>query len=141
MSYLIFSICAALSFALTFFLRKLAGKETSLTTAYFIETCIQMLIMIIIFFLISPDIRKGFDFKSKGIPFAALAGLTIVIGVFANYFALKTGIFSKVVAITSPAQIIFGLLLGILLAGDSITLKQIIGVVISLMGMYLIVIK
>jgi uncharacterized membrane protein len=101
-----------------------------------------MLIVSIIFFLISPDIRKGFDFKSKGLPIAAaLAGVTIVIGVFSNYFALKTGLFSKVVAITSPAQIIFGLLLGIFLAGDSITLKQIIGVVISILGMYLVIIK
>lgn len=141
MNYIIFSISAALSFALTFFLRKLAGKETSLTTAYFIETCIQMLIMSIIFFLMSPDIRKGFDFKSKGLPIAALAGVTIVIGVFSNYFALKTGLFSKVVAITSPAQIVFGLLLGMLLAGDSFSLKQIIGVIVSIIGMYLVIIK
>lgn len=141
MNYIIFSITSALSFALTFFLRKLAGKETSLSTAYFIETCIQMLIMIIVFLLASPEIRRGFDLKSKGIPFAVLAGITVVIGVFSNYFALKTGLFSKVVAITSPAQIIFGLLLGVLLASDSLSLKQIIGVIISIAGMYLIIIK
>lgn len=100
-----------------------------------------MLIMLTVFFLASSDIRKELDFRSKGIIFATMAGITIVIGVFSNYLALKTGIFSKVVAITSPAQIIFGILLGVLLASDSLSSKQIIGIILSVVGMYLVVIK
>lgn len=141
MNYIIFSITTAFFFALTIFLRKLAGKEMSISSAFFIETCIQLIITAIVFLIVSSEIRKNLDFNQKGITLAALAGISIVTGVFLNYLALKTGLFSKVVAITSPAQIIFGVLLGVFLASDSLSLKQIIGIIISIAGMYLIIIK
>lgn len=141
MNYIVFSISTAFFFALTIFLRKLAGKEISIYSAYLIETLMQMAIMIIVFFLLSPEFKKGLDFKTKGLAFATLAGITIVIGVLSNYLALKSGLFSKVVSITSPGQIIFGVLLGIFLASDSLSLKQIIGIIISVVGMYLVIVK
>lgn len=141
MNYIFFSLSTAFFFALTFFFRKLAGKNLSLSTAYFIETCTQMIIMLIVFLLISPDIRKGFEFKSKGLTFAILAGIMVVIGVLCNYLALKNGAFAKVVSLTSPVQIIIGVLLAILLAGDSLNVKQITGIIISIAGIYLVIAK
>src|SRR5438477_10480826 len=115
MNFIIFSVSSAFFFALTFFFRKLAGKTLPLNLAYFVETCMQMLIMLIVFIILSPELRKGLDFKNKGLPFAILAGITVVTGVLLNYLALKTGVLSKVVSITSPAQIIFGVLIGVLI--------------------------
>lgn len=136
---LLFPVSSAFLFALTFFFRKKAGATLSLQSAYLIEAFIQAFIVILIFIAFSPEIKKGLDFKTDGIKYAAIAGITVVAAVFCNYLALKTGSFSKVIAITSPSQIIFGAALGVLLAGDSLSLKQIIGTVLGIVGIFLVV--
>ncbi len=138
MNYILFSIFSALIFALTFFFRRTAIKSLSIPTAYFFETIIQLIILAIIFFIFSPELKKGIDLKNIGIKYVFFAGVTITIGVLLNYFALKTGAFSKVISITSPAQIMFGVLLGVILIGDAITIKQFIGIILGISGILLI---
>lgn len=142
MNFIILSIITAFFFAVTFFLRKQAGTLIPLSTAYFIETCMQMILMTTVFFLLSPEAKHGFDFGNiKGYMFAGLAGLTVVVGVGISYIALKMGTLSAYQAITSPAQIIFAVLLGALLLSEAISVKQIIGILVAIGGILLIVIK
>ncbi len=141
MNFILFSIGTGLFFALAFFFRKLAGPTLSLTTAYFVETCIQMAIMLVVFFTVSPHAERVLDFKNKGFAYAALAGAMVVIAIILNYLALKTGGVARTVGITSPAQIIFGTLIGILILGESFTARQIVGTVVSIIGILLIVFK
>jgi len=141
MNFLFFSIASAFLFALTFFLRKNAGQSISLTGAYFIETIVQMLVVLLVFGTLLLQTREKFDIHNKGVLFATLAGLTVVIGVVLNYAALKTGLLSKVVAITSPAQILFGVLLGLLVFRESLTFIQILGTILSIVGIVLILQK
>jgi len=140
MTYIIFSIGSAFFFALTFLLRKFALKSISLQSALFFEALIEFVILLIVFLYFSPELKKGIDFKSKGLLFAALAGLSVTIAVALNYFAVKSGLLSKVVAITSPSQIIFGVLLGTILLGETLTFRQIVGFIFGIIGVILTVI-
>lgn len=141
MQFIAFAIISAFLFALTFLLRKNAGQLIPLTTAYFIETCVQMLIVLLLFGVMLFQTRQRIDLHNKGVLFAALAGLTVVIAVALNYAALKTGLLSKVVGITSPAQILFGVLLGLIIFRESLTSTQILGTILSIAGIVLILQK
>jgi len=140
MEYVLFSITSAFFFALTFLLRKLATKSISLQSALFFETLVEFAILAVVFFLFSPEFKRGIDFKSKGFLLASFAGVAVTLGVALNYFAVKSGLLSKVVAITSPSQIIFGALLGILLLGDTLTFRQIVGFIFGIIGVILTVV-
>ncbi len=139
MTYVVFSIFSALFFALTFLLRKMATKSISLQSALFFEALVEFAILALIFFLFSPEFKRGIDFKSKGLMFASLAGLSVTLAVVLNYFAVKSGLLSKVVAITSPSQIIFGVLLGTILLGEALTFRQIAGFIFGIIGVILTV--
>jgi len=142
MSFIILAIASAFFFALTFFLRKQAGKFIPVSTAYFLETCMQMALMVLVFFLFSPDVHKGISPQIfKGGFFALLAGMTVVIGVGLSYLALRMGFLSSYQAITSPAQIIFAILLGIFLTQETFSLRQVLGTLVAVGGILLIVIK
>lgn len=138
MNYLVFSIGTALFFALTFFLRKQATKTISLTTAFLIEAITETIILIIIFLYSSTMLKRGVDVKLSGALYAILAGATVTIGVGLNYLALKTGFLSRVTAITSPSQIIFALFLGVLLLGDSLTIRQLAGIALGIISVILL---
>jgi transporter family protein len=137
----IFPITAAFFFALTFFFRKQAGISISPITAYLIESIIQLSIVLLIFFFFNSNTKEIIDFKNKGLIFAGIAGLTITGGVLLNYFALRTDSLSKVVAITSPAQIIFGVAIALIFLGDSLTLRQMLGTILGTIGIVLVIYK
>lgn len=141
MNIILLPIAGALFFALTFFLRKQSGTSISPITAYFIESCIQLIIISFIFFFFSSSNKEILDFKNKGLIFAGVAGLTITAGVLLNYFALRTDSLSRVVAITSPAQIIFGVVIAIIFLGDSLSSRQIVGTVLGTIGIVLVIYK
>lgn len=142
MEFLILAIASAFFFAVTFFLRKQAGSFVPVSTAYFIETSMQMILMVAVFFYFSQNGHKGISFNQpvKGYWYAALAGITVVIGVGLSYLALRIGFLSKYQAITSPAQIIFAGLIGMLFAGEDLSVKQIVGTCIAICGILLVVI-
>ncbi|RJR16385.1 hypothetical protein C4579_00300 [Candidatus Microgenomates bacterium] len=138
MTYVISSVVSALFFALTFFFRKQAGKYISLQAALVVEVIIELALLAIVFFLTSEEIKKGIPLDNKGIQFAALAGVAVVVGVSLNFLALKLGPLSKVTSITSPAQIIFGILIGALLLREPLTIKHIFGSILGIAGILLL---
>jgi uncharacterized membrane protein len=140
MTYIIFSVISAFLFALTFLLRKLATKTISLQSALFFEVFIEFALLAIVFFLSSPEFKKGIDFRSNGILISILTGVVVTIGVITNYLAVKSGFLSKVVTITSPSQIIFGVILGLILLGETLTFKQILGFLFGIIGIILTVV-
>ncbi|MBI2640983.1 EamA family transporter [Candidatus Roizmanbacteria bacterium] len=141
LSFFIYSIGTAFFFALTFVFRKLALKKLSPLTAYAIEAAIQIfiLVVLVIFFLMRTQQLE--NIKSKSGLFALIAGITTLVAIFLNYFALKTGFLSKVVSVTSPSQIIFGVLLGLIIFQEKLTIAQMIGSLLAIIGIYLIVFK
>ena len=141
MKVVIYSVVSAFMFAITFLLRKQAARTLSLQTAYIFESITQIILLVAIFALTTPELKRGLATKEAGIGLALLAGVTVTIGVFLNYLALKSGLLSRVVAITSPAQIILGVLLGLLLAGENVGTKQGLGIILSIVGILLIVSK
>lgn len=141
MNVIIFPITAAFFFAITFFLRKQAGVSISPISAYFIESCIQLLVISMILFFFTSNSKEIFDIKNKGLIFAGIAGFTITVGVLLNYFSLKSDLLSKVISITSPAQIIFGILIAMLLLGEHLSIRQFIGISLSISGILLMTFK
>ena len=69
--------------------------------------------------------------------YAALAGVMVTLGVGANIMALRSGFLSRVSAITSPSQIIFAVLLGIILLKESLTAVQLLGALLAAIGIIL----
>ena len=141
MKVILYSVVSAFMFAITFLLRKQAARTLSLQTAYIFESITQIILLVAIFALTAPELKRGLATKEAGIGLALLAGITVTMGVFLNYLALKSGLLSRVVTITSPAQIIFGVLLGLLLAGENVGTKQGLGIILSIAGILLIVSK
>lgn len=60
-------------------------------------------------------------------------------GAGATEINIKNGSLSKVVAITSPTQIIFGVLIGVILLKEALTIQQFIGIGLSILGIVLVV--
>lgn len=139
MPFVLTSILSAVFFALTFYFRKQAGKFISTPAALAVEVIVEVLLISFFFMYAAPEFKKGLDFLSKGVLFASLAGIMIAIGVILNFESLKSGFLSKVIIITSPSQIIFGVILGYLLIQEAITLKQIIGAVFAIIAIILMV--
>lgn len=90
------------------------------------------------FILLPSAIKKAAFHNTNGILLALLAGTFVVAAVTLNYLALKGGFLSKVIGITSPAQIVFGVLLGLIILRENLTLVQGIGVVLSVIGVILL---
>ena len=86
---------------------------------------------------ISSELKLS-DAKEKGVIYAVLAGLTVAFGTGLNYLALKGGLLSKTAAINGPANVIFGVLFGVLLLADILTIKQIIGIALAIIGILFI---
>ena len=139
MNFAVPTILSAFVFALTFYFRKQSIKYLSPTAALFVEVVIQLLVVGIFFMLFAPEVKRGIDMRSKGVLYAGVAGMSIAVGVLLNYVALRSGFLSKVVAITSPSQIIFGAMLGALLLQEGFSLKQIIGTVLGIVSVLLLV--
>jgi len=139
MNFAIPTIVSAFIFALTFYFRKQSIKYLSPNAALLIEVFIELLIVSLFFFLFSQEAKRGIDMRSKGVIYAAVAGISIGTGVLLNYLALRSGLVSKVIAITSPSQIIFGAMFGALLLQESFTVKQIIGTILGIVSVLLLV--
>lgn len=132
----IYAVSSALLFALTFLFRKQALNYISVPMAFFIEAFVYLLLPAM-YILFTFDNQKN-TLNTIGVIFAVLAGIFVVMGVVLNFLALKSGYLSKIIAITSPSQIIFGVLLGFLILREHLTLAQSLGVILSIAGIVLI---
>ncbi len=131
----IYAIGSALFFALTFLFRKQASRFLPSSIELLVETIIATIILI----LLSPFLaKKDFSFNRQGVMFAIIAGIFLVGGLILNFLALKYDAISKVIAIASPSQIIFGILLGVLLFRENLTIIQGIGIVLSIAGIFMV---
>lgn len=138
MSPALLAILSALAFAVTFLFRKQAVRFIPVHFAFLIESILYFVVPLIIFSIL-PSNEKKLAFQSmQGIFLALLAGVFVVIGVGLNYFALKDGFLSKVISITSPAQILFGIVLGIILLKENLTVIQLLGAFFSILGVVLL---
>ncbi|MBI2616966.1 EamA family transporter [Candidatus Gottesmanbacteria bacterium] len=132
-----YAIGSAFLFALIFLFRKQAAITIPIHIAFIIELAVATLILGFLIFLFSN--KKDFSgLNSQGILFATLAGISLVAAVFLNYLALHFGTLSKIISLSSPAQIIFGVLIGVFLLKDSLSIPQIVGVVLSIAGILLV---
>lgn len=137
MTALIFSITTALFFALTFYLRKRALTYMPILSALTIEAFVELIILLIVGFASKtglPSMAPG-----GGVSYALLAGVFVVLGIGANFLALKSSALSKVIGITSPSQILFGVLLGVFFLRDVLTIRQIMGILFAILGIALLV--
>ena len=138
MPYAALAVTSALLFALTFLFRKQAVSLIPVQLAFLVESIFYIIIPLILFIVMPVGERKAALHNSQGILYALLAGIFVFIGVGLNYLALKEGYLSKVISITSPAQILFGVLLGILLLKENLSAIQILGVFFSIIGVLLL---
>ncbi len=137
MTTTIYAIASALLFALTFFLRKQALRSLPIYFALSIELLFGFLITLL-FLINSHSNRKELLSSKNGILFAIAAGIVMVLGIIFNYLALKNDDLSKVISITSPAQIIFGLIIGLFLLSENLNITKVVGIVFSIIGIALI---
>lgn len=138
MSVTLLAIVSALFFAITFLLRKQAIRFIPFELAFLIESIIYLVAPLIMFMVLPSAVKKAALNNTGGMLFAFLTGIFVVGGVALSYMALKDGFLSKVISITSPAQILFGVVLGILFFSENLTYIQIIGVVFSIVGVILL---
>ncbi len=133
-----FAILSALFFALTFLFRKYAVNLISTELAFLIEAVVYLFLAFLIFLNYFFGIKNKIELNWNGLIFAGLAGLFVVMGVIFNYLALRSGLLSKIVSIMSPSQIIFGVLLGIILLKENLSMVQMFGVFLSVIGVILV---
>lgn len=133
-----YAILSALLFALTFLFRKYAVNFISTQLAFLIEAVVYLFLAFLIFLTYFITSKKEIELNWNGLIYAGLAGIFVVLGVVFNYLALRSGFLSKIVSIMSPSQIIFGVLLGILLLKENLTIIQLLGVFLSVIGVILI---
>lgn len=135
---IVYAIISALLFAVTFLFRKQAVQFIPIQLAFLIESVFYLIIPLILFFILPSAVRKAAMQSTNGIIYACFAGIFVVAGVSLNYLALKGGLLSKIISITSPAQIIFGVLLGLLLLKDTLNTSQMIGVLLGIVSVILV---
>lgn len=138
---IVYAILSALFFSLTFLFRKIAVSFVSTQAAFLIEAVIYLFLSLVIFFIFFVNSKKDIELNWNGLLYAVFAGVFVVLGVFLNYLALRSGYLSKIIAITSPSQIIFGALLGIILLKENLTFIQLFGALLSVVGVVLLTVK
>lgn len=135
---IIYALASALLFAITFFFRKQAVRTMPIQLAFLVESIIYIFIPLIMFLILPQAVRKSALQNTNGILYAILAGIFVVGGVALNYLALKDGFLSKVISVTSPAQIIVGVTLGMVLLRENLTQGQLVGVILGIISIVLI---
>ncbi|MBI3380140.1 EamA family transporter [Candidatus Gottesmanbacteria bacterium] len=133
-----YSIGTALLFAIGFFFRKQALGLLPLPVILWIEYFVAYTTAFIVFFFFIINKSQVPINNVKGIIFASLTGLFVFLGIVLNYLALRSDSLSKVVSITSPAQIVFAVILGIIFLKDNLTVIQMFGIFLSVVGIVLI---
>jgi uncharacterized membrane protein len=139
--WLIYATLTIIFYAIfDFFLKNTGGKIDDFLGAFLINL-VSMLIPLI--WLIYLKLQgEHISFSQDGIKFSILAGISIGIAsiTFIKFFATGTSL-SLGIPLIRTGIIILAVILGALLLKESLSAKQIIGIITSIIGLYLIVAK
>ncbi len=137
MTWIILAILGALMFATYQGFSKLLSKDISifLVTAY--ASLAGAIIMIIFHFFTS--VNKSLYLNSKNFLLASFIGIIIALG---NFFVIKAysigALQSTFSSVMYPLVIIFGVLAGVLFWHEKINLWQLLGILLSVVGIVLV---
>ena len=133
---IIFSTIAGLAFGVTMFFRKLSVKEIGVS-GFIFEVLVETILALILVWIIFPFNLSKVAEKPWGIVFGVFSGISVCIGVIAFFLAVKYGS-ALLPAIISPVlSAIVASLLTILILHETVTVQKIIGLIVTLVGLFI----
>ncbi len=135
---ILYAIGSALAFAVIFLLRRQAGKVLPAPVSVGIEALVAFIILLVTSLILFHRPEKFPALSKEGISIAVLAGVVYAIGVVLNVMALRSDSFARIVTITSPSQIMFAILIGMLVLGERLNAVQYAGVAFCIIGIFLL---
>ncbi len=133
---IIFSTIAGFAFGVTMFFRKLSVKEIGVS-GFIFEVIVETILAFILVWMIFPFTLSKVAEKPWGIIFGVLSGVSVCVGVIAFFLAVKYGS-ALLPSIISPVlSAIVASLLTILVLHETVTVQKIIGLIITLIGLFI----
>lgn len=135
---ILLAIIAGIGFGVAMFFRKLSVSRIGMTGVIF-ETVIEAILSVILIFILFPFSISDFVSKQSGIFYGIIAGIAATVGVIAFFLAAKFGpvsipsIFTPVLSATTATLFAF------LILGESLNPIKILGLIISLVGLFIFV--
>jgi bacterial/archaeal transporter family protein len=118
-------------------LEKMGLRGVEPLTALFIRTGVVTLLLFIVH-LWTGRIQDLSKVSFRSFSFLAASGILAgLVGTWAFFYALKSGLTSKVVPITAAYPLVTAIL-GILILGEGVTLQRILGIILTIIGIVLI---
>ncbi|MFA5052952.1 MAG: EamA family transporter [Parcubacteria group bacterium] len=141
MTWMIFAFLSAITAALVAIFGKMGLKGIDPTLATTIRSIIMAGFLVIVSFFLKKF--QGFSFKSMDSAdwiFIALAGVAGALSWLFYFLALKGGQATKVVAV-DRLSIVFVVVLAVILLGESLGWKSVVGALLMVSGAILIALK
>ena len=136
MQTILLSVLTGVCFGLAMFLRKMAVSKIGLS-AFIFEAVIEALLAIFIISTFFPfKISQVFG-KINGVVIGILAGLSMGIGVISFYLAARSGPVILPSLVSPVLGSLLASVLAILFIGESLSFVRLIGLVLSLSGLYI----
>ena len=134
--WLLLAFISAISAGLVTIFAKIGLKSIDPIAA----TTIRVIVMALFFIITALSLKKfsGFNIQGKEWLFIILSGLFGAISWLAYFMALKIGPTAKVAAI-DKTSLLFVVLFSIFFLGQSLTVKNLIGIIAIITGIFLVV--
>lgn len=135
---IVFSLLAGLGFGLAMYFRKISVSKIGMTGVIF-ETVIEAILSVILVLLLFPFNFTDIFSKQIGIIFSVFAGFAATMGVIGFFLAAKNGpillpsIFTPILSATTAS------LLALLILKEPITPIKLIGLIITLTGLFIFI--
>lgn len=134
--WLILAFISAISAGLVTIFAKIGLKSIDPIAA----TTIRVIVMALFFIITAFSLKKfsGFSIQGKEWLFIILSGIFGAISWLAYFMALKIGPTAKVAAI-DKTSLLFVVLFSIFLLGQSLTIKNFVGIIAIIAGIFLVI--
>lgn len=132
----IFSIITGIGFGVAMFLRKVSVSRIGMT-AFILEATVEAILAIILITVLFPFNLSDITSKYQGSVFAIGGGIAMAIGVIAFFLASRYGPVTIPSVVSPILGAIVASLLAIFFLRESITLVKFMGLVISLLGLFI----
>lgn len=142
MAWLNFAFLTIFFYSLFDFFLKVSSDKINTWLNAFIVNLVATIVLLVFVIIVKFQGEKLFDIKPGGILFSVLAGLAIggASIFFVKMFATGTNL-SVGVPLVRIGMVILGSILGIVLLKEGFNLKYVLGVLLSLAGLFLVITK
>ncbi len=134
MTWIIYAVACVFLYGIMQFFIKLSSNSNAITSSLFFVTAQFIAQLALGIYFIS---KSGFDVNVASIKYSILGGIAAAIATILFFLALEQETISRVVPVVN-LNVVVGVLLGVIILKDEITLRTTAGIVLAIISIYLL---